>query len=94
MGAGNSQDHPSHPPAEKDRESSESSGYSTETRPAEVKLPETRPAELKLPHNCDILLKDADLLVDKSSTQKLYDQLYDGVFLNQKRKASHLVSIY
>lgn len=87
MGAGNSQDQPSHPPAEKHTESSESSCY-TETRPAEVKLPETTrpPAELKLPHNCEILLKDADLLVDKSSTQKLYDQLYAGVFLNQKRK--------
>nr|XP_027088996.1 lectin-like [Coffea arabica]XP_027088997.1 lectin-like [Coffea arabica] len=42
--------------------------------------------ELKLPHNHEEILKDADAPVDKSSTEKLYDQLYAGVFLNQKKK--------
>ncbi|CAI9284390.1 unnamed protein product [Lactuca saligna] len=35
----------------------------------------------RLPHDCEAILKDADTLIDKSSI----DQLYAGVFLNQKR---------
>lgn len=42
--------------------------------------------EVKLPHNCEAILRDADSPVDRSSVDKLYDQLSTGVFLNQKRK--------
>lgn len=42
--------------------------------------------EVKLPHNCESILRDADSPVDRSSVDKLYDQLSTGVFLNQKRK--------
>ncbi|KAK2991706.1 hypothetical protein RJ640_019498 [Escallonia rubra] len=41
---------------------------------------------LKEPHNCEAILNDADILIDKSSIEELQDQLYAGVFLNQKRK--------
>ncbi|KAL3523003.1 hypothetical protein ACH5RR_015837 [Cinchona calisaya] len=42
--------------------------------------------DVKLPHNYEEILKDADASVDKSSTEKLYDQLCTGVLLNQNRK--------
>ena len=48
--------------------------------------------EVKLPHNCEAILRDADSPVDRSSVDKLYDQLSTGVFLNQKRKVK-LISI-
>ncbi|WJX44520.1 hypothetical protein P8452_31484 [Trifolium repens] len=38
------------------------------------------------PHNYDHILKDADSTVDKSSREKLCDQLYAGVFLHHKTK--------
>uniref|UniRef100_A0A3Q7F1Q9 Protein PHLOEM PROTEIN 2-LIKE A1 n=2 Tax=Solanum lycopersicum TaxID=4081 RepID=A0A3Q7F1Q9_SOLLC len=41
---------------------------------------------LRFPHNYEEILKEADSSVDRSSMDKLYDQLYTGVFLNQKRK--------
>ncbi|CAN4080349.1 unnamed protein product [Withania somnifera] len=41
---------------------------------------------LRFPHNYEEILKEADSSVDRSSMDKLYDQLYAGVFLNQKRK--------
>ncbi|KAK2975492.1 hypothetical protein RJ640_005801 [Escallonia rubra] len=40
----------------------------------------------KKPHNCEAILKDADIPIDRSSVEKLLDQLYAGVFLNKKRK--------
>lgn len=43
---------------------------------------------MKLPHNYEAILKDADMQIDKSSMEKLYEQLYAGVFLNKKQKAS------
>ncbi|KAJ6386646.1 hypothetical protein OIU78_016553 [Salix suchowensis] len=42
--------------------------------------------EVKLPHNYESILRDADSPVDRSSVDKLYNQLNTGVFLNQKRK--------
>ncbi|KAI3506294.1 hypothetical protein L1887_28651 [Cichorium endivia] len=48
---------------------------------AAVKTASTRLNQL--PHDCEAILKDADIVVDKSS---MMDQLYGGVFLNQKRK--------
>lgn len=45
--------------------------------------------EVQRPHNLEEILKDAaadTLQIDKSSAEKLYDQLQRGVFLNQKRK--------
>lgn len=36
------------------------------------------------PHNYEAIVKDA--AIDKSSTEKLYQQLYTGVFLNQKKQ--------
>ncbi|XP_060192644.1 lectin-like [Lycium barbarum] len=41
---------------------------------------------LRFPHNYEEILKEADSSVDRSSIDKLYDQLHAGVFLNQKRK--------
>lgn len=41
---------------------------------------------LRFPHNYEEILKEADSSVDRSSMDKLYDQLYAGVYLNQKRK--------
>lgn len=38
------------------------------------------------PHNYEEILKEADSSIDRSSMDKLYDQLYAGVFLNQKHK--------
>ncbi|XP_061354732.1 protein PHLOEM PROTEIN 2-LIKE A1-like [Gastrolobium bilobum] len=42
--------------------------------------------ELNFPHNYEHILKDADSPVDKSSREKLCDQLYAGVFLDNKTK--------
>lgn len=42
--------------------------------------------QLKPPHNCEDLLRDADSPVDRSSMNKLYDQLRSGLFLNQNKK--------
>ncbi|KAG2688077.1 hypothetical protein I3760_09G077300 [Carya illinoinensis] len=42
--------------------------------------------KLKPPHNYEVLLRDADSPVDRSSMDKLYDQLCSGLLLNQKRK--------
>ena len=46
--------------------------------------------ELNLPHNYEDILKRADSPVDKSSREKLLDQLYAGVFLDHKTKASSM----
>ncbi|KAK2991703.1 hypothetical protein RJ640_019495 [Escallonia rubra] len=49
--------------------------------------PQPQPQAPKKPHNCEVILKDADIPpIDWSSVEKLPDQLYAGVFLNQKRK--------
>ncbi|PIA37803.1 hypothetical protein AQUCO_03000379v1 [Aquilegia coerulea] len=50
------------------------------TEPIEVK------AVPKLPYNYVNIIKEADLHIDFSSTEKLYEHLHHGVFLNQKRK--------
>lgn len=44
--------------------------------------------EVKLGHGLEAILKDADLAVDRSSLDKLHDQLYAGIFLNKTTKAS------
>lgn len=44
--------------------------------------------EVKLPHNYEAIVKHADSPFDDSSTEKLYNQLQAGVFLNQEKKAS------
>jgi hypothetical protein len=46
--------------------------------------------ELSLPHNYEHILKDADSSVDKSSREKMCDQLYAGVFLHHKTKVSSI----
>lgn len=43
-----------------------------------------------LPHEFEAILKDADTAIDKSSI----DKLYDGVFLNKKRKVGQVPIIY
>jgi len=61
-----------------------------------VKSSETQSAakplikELSLPHNYEHILKDADSPVDKSSREKICDQLYAGVFLHHTTKASSI----
>jgi hypothetical protein len=59
-------------------QSSDKGSRVTEAKTAEVKLP--------LPHNYEAIIKDADSPVDNSSTEKLYNQLQGGIFLNQKKK--------
>lgn len=49
--------------------------------------------QLSLPHNYEYILKDADSTIDKSSREKLCDQLYAGVFLDHKTKASSIYII-
>lgn len=44
--------------------------------------------EMKVGHGIEDILKDADLPVDRSSLDKLYEQLYVGIFLNKRTKAS------
>lgn len=45
-------------------------------------------APLALPHNCEAVLKDAGSPVDNSSKERLNEQPYAGVLLNQNTKAS------
>ncbi|KAL5731480.1 hypothetical protein ACHQM5_004204 [Ranunculus cassubicifolius] len=40
----------------------------------------------KLPYNYENIIKDADSPINIPSTEKLYDHLYSGVFLNQNKK--------
>ncbi|KAG9131225.1 hypothetical protein Leryth_006080 [Lithospermum erythrorhizon] len=40
----------------------------------------------KLPHKLDEILKDAEKQIDRSSSEKMYDQLYSGIYLKQKRQ--------
>ncbi|XP_038895126.1 lectin-like [Benincasa hispida] len=42
--------------------------------------------EVKLGHGFEDILKDADLPVDRSSLDKLHEQLYAGIFLNKRTK--------
>ncbi|XP_058730638.1 protein PHLOEM PROTEIN 2-LIKE A1-like [Vicia villosa] len=42
--------------------------------------------ELSFPHNYENILKDADSPVNKSSREKMFDQLNAGVFLHRKTK--------
>lgn len=44
--------------------------------------------ELNFPHNYEHILKGADSPIDKSSREKLCDQLYAGVFLDHKTKVT------
>lgn len=45
------------------------------------------PVPHKLPHNCEAILKgNSDTPIDRSSLEKLYQQLYAGVFLNGRTK--------
>ncbi|KAJ4827515.1 hypothetical protein Tsubulata_038361, partial [Turnera subulata] len=56
---------------------------------ADAKISETKAkaaAALKHPHNYEAILRDADSVIDRTSVDKLYDQLYTGVFLKRKRQ--------
>lgn len=44
--------------------------------------------QLSFPHNYENILKDSDSPVNKSSREKMFDQLHAGVFLHRKTKAS------
>ncbi|CAK9187151.1 unnamed protein product [Ilex paraguariensis] len=79
MGAGLSQDKANATQSDKEqRESSEIPVINADTT--------EKRSEVKLPHRYEAILKDADSPIDSSSTEKLYEQLYAGVFLNKKRK--------
>ncbi|KAK6931941.1 Phloem protein 2-like [Dillenia turbinata] len=43
-----------------------------------------RPKEGGIPQNFEAIIRNADSVIDRSFTEKLYDQLYAGVFLNQR----------
>lgn len=47
-----------------------------------------------LPHNYEAIIKDADMRIDDSSMEKLYEQLYAGIFLNKKRNVSLYCSVF
>ncbi|KAA8544785.1 hypothetical protein F0562_019511 [Nyssa sinensis] len=55
---------------------------------------QTTTQQILLPHKYEDIVKDADSPIDNSSIDKLYDQLYAGVFLNRKRKASPIVKYW
>lgn len=63
--------------------------YNTETTNIRVQPPYIRP---QLPYNLNETLKEADspLVIDRSSTDRLYGQLYNGVHLKQKKKVEQL----
>lgn len=44
--------------------------------------------KLQLPKNYEAILEDADSQIDNSSSDRLYEQLYSGIFLNQKKKVT------
>lgn len=44
--------------------------------------------KLQLPKNYEAILEEADSQIDKSSSDKLCEQLYSGLFLNQKKKVT------
>ncbi|KAA8544784.1 hypothetical protein F0562_019512 [Nyssa sinensis] len=75
MGSGLSQDEATSQTSEEPRKTN-----ITETQT------QTTTQQILLPHNYDDIVKDADSPIDNSSVDKLYDQLYAGVFLNRKRK--------
>lgn len=83
MGASISQD------AGFEQNNEESSNIASQISNTDPK-PNQSSREVPLPHSCEDILKHADSPVDRSSTKKLLEQLYAGVFLNQKRKASDL----
>ncbi|XP_058198258.1 lectin-like [Rhododendron vialii] len=58
--------------------------HSTEKDSSRVS--DATPPEVKLPHNYEAIVKHADSPFDSSSTEKLYNQLQAGVFLNQEKK--------
>lgn len=50
---------------------------------------ESKRVLLKLPHNCEAIINDnSDSPIDKSSPEKVYEQLHAGVYLNGRRKVS------
>lgn len=89
MGSGCSQDEVLPPADEQGKERSPGHQRIKNVESGAVKIA----PEVKLPpHNYEEILKDADASVDRSSIEKLYDQLYAGVFLSQNKKASNSVS--
>ncbi|TKY45306.1 PHLOEM PROTEIN 2 A1 [Spatholobus suberectus] len=60
----------------------------TAVKPNETRsMSPVKPLKGLIPHNYELILKDADSPVDKSSSWgKLLDQLYAGVFLDHKTK--------
>ncbi|KAI3455833.1 hypothetical protein Pfo_012496 [Paulownia fortunei] len=79
MGASLSQNKATAP---NDEESSNAASQSSNT----VAKANQNTTEVSLPQNCEEILKHADSPVDRSSTKKLLEQLYAGIFLNQNRK--------
>ncbi|KAG2688087.1 hypothetical protein I3760_09G077500 [Carya illinoinensis] len=58
----------------------------TETQNSDTRAKVVAQVKVKPPHNYEVLLRDADSPVDRSSMDKLYDQLCSGVLLNHKRE--------
>ncbi|XP_051128991.1 uncharacterized protein PHLOEM PROTEIN 2-LIKE A4-like [Andrographis paniculata] len=61
------------------------SSNSSESNGTEAKTHQNT-TQVILPHNCEEILKHADSSVDRSSKNKLLEQVYAGVFLNQNKK--------
>ncbi|XP_041023408.1 protein PHLOEM PROTEIN 2-LIKE A1-like [Juglans microcarpa x Juglans regia] len=78
MGVGSSELQPNEEPSQTETQNSDTRAKEVNETAAQVKV--------KPPHNYEVLLRDADSPVDRSSRDKLYDQLCSGLLLNQKRK--------
>lgn len=46
--------------------------------------------QAQLPHNLEDILKDADSPIDRSSMDKLYQQLTAGIYLKKKKQVSRI----
>lgn len=58
-----------------------------------VPVSKQKDSKVKLPHNFESIMQDADVQLGRSPSAHLYEQLSEGVFLNNKRKASMFYSV-
>jgi hypothetical protein len=76
------------PKPEPNKESNNTEEKPTEAKPSETIAKEAAEKAAPLSHNNEAILKDADSPIEKSSLDRLYDQLHAGELSNQKGKAS------
>jgi hypothetical protein len=74
------------PKPEPNKESNNTEEKPTEAKPSETIAKEAAEKAAPLSHNNEAILKDADSPIEKSSLDRLYDQLHAGELSNQKGK--------